>query len=142
AIGDWVRRALREGEALPLDSLSVDELRDLSTALDRLSAVDTAHVSLPRAGDVRFRLGQATAFDEYDILLDRPFVGRKAELEKLEEFVGRSRDADGGLLWRGLILTGGGGSGKSTLLARFVRDLMDPRRPPAAPATLVVLDFD
>ncbi len=135
--GIMLRRTLSDGANVPLEQCNKDELRSLSAVIETLEGTG---VPLPDAGDVRRRLGQATAFDEYETLLEQPFIGRKEQLKQIGDFLNDARDANrAGAAWQGLVLSGSGGSGKSTLLAHFIRGLMQEN---ADKTTVVILDFD
>lgn len=130
--GELLRRLLREGAALTVETLALDELLVLASAMEAINGL--GYPGPPRV--LVDHLIQKRKFDaERDVLLASGFVGRVTELASLDRFLDGA--SVGRRLWSGLTLTGLGGAGKSTLLAKFAREVTATAR-----ATLAVLDFD
>jgi hypothetical protein len=132
--GDVLRLLLRTGKDLKFEDLDREQLLNLIAAME---ATDDSGLPQPPMIDVRRRLGRREFLSEYDVLLARGFVGRKKELDALNQFLATPQDTSYPASWTSLVLTGLGGSGKSTLLAKFARDVAKQNL-----ATVVILDFD
>lgn len=132
--GTMLRAVLNEGERLSLLDRSAEELQAISAATDALNDTGLPH---PDSALIRKLLLKDTLLADYEVLLNDQFVGRRDELNQLDQFVqsGHGLAAHSG--WAGLVLTGVGGVGKSTLLAKFAEDAVARHT-----ATLVLLDFD
>lgn len=128
--GDLLRDLLRRGPAVPLDR-PADELVVLKGLVDEVAG---AGVPLPDPEEVRRHLNAGAFAREY-LPAPADFVGRDAELRRLDAFLAARGRKGGG--WAGLVLTGLGGAGKSALLTRFLHGVHERQA-----ATLVVLDFD
>ena len=132
--GEMLRALLRYGDTLKLEELDRDELLALTAAME---ATEDSGLPKPAAIEVRRRLGSPKFLSEYDVLLERGFVGRRQELDALNKFLSDPAGSTQPGSWSNLVLTGIGGSGKSTLLAKFARDVFKENR-----ATVAILDFD
>lgn len=130
--GLMLRALLRHGANLKLEELHREDLLALSAAMEATSDIGLPQ---PDAAEVRKRIGRDEFLSDYDVLLERGFVGREDELKKLRNFVQVEPVSSYG--WSSLVLTGLGGSGKSTLLAKFAREVFKESL-----ATVVILDFD
>jgi hypothetical protein len=126
--GEMLRNILR-GAPITLDKLSGEDLLAVSWSLEALAPID---VTKPQISEVHQRLARAQFLAGYEVLLEKDFVDRDAELARLSAFVHSPEPGR-----RLLLLSGLGGSGKSTLLAKFARETAM-----TGVATVVVLDFD
>ncbi|MGH8827638.1 MAG: ATP-binding protein, partial [Jiangellaceae bacterium] len=122
--------AYLRGEATPLDEQDVDELNGTLRAIDWLSA---APVHLPEADRVHQQIARARLVEPLEVLAGKDFVGRRAELRRLADYVGVPVDhtvrAVAQRLRHGLrrdqpvmLVHGPAGVGKSALVAHFILD--------------------
>lgn len=148
--------ALLAGKPPELSSLSVAELAALVEVRPWYAAVLKP---LPDEDTLRARMAMAQLVEPMRRLVGRHFVGRDAELARLEDYVallGPRKVAGSKLLGMGLrglrqvrralidapplFVAGPGGVGKSSLLARFILNHVDA--PQARRMPFVMLDFD
>jgi AAA ATPase-like protein len=132
--GTMLRLLLRHGAELSLTDLDREDLVALAAAMET-----TLDVGLPQPdmAEVRNLMGIDEFLAEYDVLLEKGFVGRQQELSLLQAFIANSDPPPHSQGWTGQVLTGLGGSGKSTLLAKFAHDIFKEQK-----ATIAILDFD
>jgi hypothetical protein len=124
-----VLRAVLSGSLSNVDTLDREGLLAVAWALEALASIN---IPKPDLNQVRQRLASDRFLADQDVLLEKGFFGRTAELAQLTAFLNTP-----GSPWRLAVLSGLGGAGKSTLLAKFAGDTFR-----AQSATVVVLDFD
>jgi hypothetical protein len=129
--GELLQKVLERGQKFTIDGLSLDDLSVLAVVVEAISGIPAP---VPNLSDIRLRLAQASRLDDQDVLLSKGFVGRKAELQQLHDFLLAPKTTT---FPATLLLTGLGGAGKSTLVTQFVREVMEKSL-----ATVVILDFD
>lgn len=131
--GDALRELLRYGQQVQVEGRTREELSALLSAAE---AVSDVNLPRPDEGQLRKLLRRSKFLSDYDVLLEKGFVGRVGEYEALKSFASGEGD-DPPYSWSGLVLTGLGGAGKSTLLAKVAQEVFQERK-----ATVVILDFD
>lgn len=129
--GQLLQGVLERGSKFTIDGLSIDDLSVLAVVVEAISGIPAP---VPNLSDIRLRLAQASRIDDQQVLLSKGFVGRKAELQQLHDFLLAPKTSS---FPATLLLTGLGGAGKSTLVTQFVREVMEKSQ-----ATVVILDFD
>ncbi len=135
-LGRAMAQAYLTGTAPPVEEQTVDQLHGSLLVIEWLAPLGLS-LSLPDAGSVRGRVALATLMEPLRALVGDHFVGRQAELDRLNKYVGVP---PGGSVrrraWRianvlrfsekpPMVIHGPGGMGKSTLVARFVLEQAD-----------------
>ena len=137
-LGRAMAQAYLTGTAPPVEEQTVDQLHGSLLVIEWLAPLGLSlSLSLPDAGSVRGRVALATLMEPLRALVGDHFVGRQAELDRLNKYVGVP---PGGSVrrraWRianvlrfsekpPMVIHGPGGMGKSTLVARFVLEQAD-----------------
>lgn len=149
AAGDVLHQLLRDfATAVPVDleRRSLAELHSIAMVCDWLR--EAGFQGLPTSADLQSRIDQLAQLEPLELLVTGHFVGRRAELGRIREFVGSASDnrrtrrgsSGGHRDVRMLVLYGPAGIGKSTVLARFLVDLA--RGEPSDRIPFAYLDFD
>ena len=131
--GSALRELLRDGQQVRIEGRTREELSALLSAVEATSGVKLAKLD---EGLLRKLLKRSKFLSDYDVLLEKGFVGRASEYEALKRFAS-GESGDPLYNWSGLVLTGLGGAGKSTLMAKVAREVFEEQK-----ATVVILDFD
>ena len=149
-VGQYLRRAL-EGDVFDVESATAEQLSALLKVLRLVDGVTLPN--LPDAAAVRRAQVLQRLLEVFRFLVGEHFRGRKAQLQRLREYVGvlpPQKLIDN--LWRGvrrvfgweerppLMVHGPGGVGKSTLLAKFVLEHFEAGQESRIP--FVYIDFD
>lgn len=116
-VGRTMAEAYLRRAAPPLDRQTIDQLHGTLQAAEWLAPTE---VEVPTAEAVRGRITVANLLLPLRRLVGDSFVGREAELARLEAYAGGG-DAPAARL----VIHGPGGVGKSTLVARFVLDRVE-----------------
>ena len=146
-------RVLVTGGVVEIADQSLPDLHSLALVCDWLR--DAGFEDLPDLVRLRDRIDLLTLLEPLELLAGPEFVGRKAELAVIADFLGREQTAPAGTRrgrsrttahqqadTRLLVLYGPGGIGKSTLVARFLLDLGGRDTPAASRVPFAYLDFD
>jgi hypothetical protein len=146
-------RVLATGGTVEIEDQSLPDLHSLALVCDWLH--DAGFEDLPDPERLRDRIDLLTLLEPLELLAGPDFVGRKAELAVIADFLAREqvppapskrgRTAPARPRPEGrrlLVLYGPGGIGKSTLVAKVLLDLGGRDTPAASRVPFAYLDFD